>query len=669
MRVILERENYAPYTPGRSLRKAFPKDKIPLLQMEHLRQLDFMIGRGLSYENTVNSFLQQLVFNESLRSLKARSDMVILLDTAGALIEDGGIWSLLFHPELQEKQTLEPDADLYPILQEMAEQVNNGKMCDIFLPMPSERALLAGVNPFCILDAYAMHYQGGYLAMSKKVVIDGPDELFSNVPHLRCGALTTVDVSEIESYNTIRALLEDYILQYDNREKGGSVQPLSIAVFGSPGAGKSFGIKEIAKSEKRFYCATLNCSQFTAPDALFQAMHEALKEAGDAIPLLFFDEFDSSLNGTDLGWLRYFLAPMQDGEYTLNGRTLPIEAAVFVFAGGTASTFQSFLPNTPEAEEHFRARKGPDFVSRLKGTLDIKGPNPQDITDKRHLVRRALLLRDLVIRKFPAIYDSKTGTINISPALLSALLRVSEYRHGSRSLEFILAMSKLAGEKRFTPAYLPPEQQLDIHLDVQDFRNKILFEQLIGDGMETFTKRLYENAMPLIDYTAEPEEKEDTKGETKPAAPDWNLIGEENREYYRSMIRYIFEKLQDPHNSLGVRRMIADAPDAVVKPGDTDLEQLARWTHEAYVIAHMKNGWRYDAVTDPELYRSRFLVPYDDLPEDRKAKIKNDLANHARYIRSLGFELFRRPYDLTEKPEVPTEPEPAEPAETPVQHS
>lgn len=24
---------------------------------------------------------------------------------------------------------------------------------------------------------------------------------------------------------------------------------------------------------------------------------------------------------------------------------------------------------------------------------------------------------------------------------------------------------------------------------------------------------------------------------------------------------------------------------------------------------------------------------------------RNDLINHARYIRSLGFELFRRPYD------------------------
>ncbi len=32
------------------------------------------------------------------------------------------------------------------------------------------------------------------------------------------------------------------------------------------------------------------------------------------IPLVFWDEFDTSLDGRPLGWLRYFLAPMQDGD-------------------------------------------------------------------------------------------------------------------------------------------------------------------------------------------------------------------------------------------------------------------------------------------------------------------------------------------------------------------
>lgn len=48
MRVKMEIENFSQYEPGHSLRRAFAKDKVPLLQMEHLRQLDFMISRGLT---------------------------------------------------------------------------------------------------------------------------------------------------------------------------------------------------------------------------------------------------------------------------------------------------------------------------------------------------------------------------------------------------------------------------------------------------------------------------------------------------------------------------------------------------------------------------------------------------------------------------------------------
>jgi hypothetical protein len=43
------------------------------------------------------------------------------------------------------------------------------------------------------------------------------------------------------------------------------------------------------------------------------------------MPLVFFDEFDCALEGKQLGWLKYFLAPMQDGlfyKYSKDGRRL-----------------------------------------------------------------------------------------------------------------------------------------------------------------------------------------------------------------------------------------------------------------------------------------------------------------------------------------------------------
>lgn len=661
-----DRERYVQYEPGHSLRKMFPQDKIPLMQMEHLRQLDFMIGRGLSYEGTVNSFLQQLYLNESMRPLKMRDSMVILLDREGALVQDGGIWSLIFAPEERETLSLSPEEDLFPIYEEMLGKVDSGEMSRIVLPQISERALLNNTGHFVILDTYARQQSGGYLSVAKELVKNGTDRLFSHVPVLKCGALSTLDVNEIESYNTIRELIQDYVLQYDSRTDGSPIQPLSVAVFGAPGSGKSFGIKELAKSIGRFRIATLNCSQFESIHALFAALDAELQETKNEtpaastrgtkndtpaasmketrntgtggeeseedkprIPLIFFDEFDSSLNGVDRGWLKYFLAPMQDGEYTLNGRTRTIDAAVFIFAGGTAETFAQFVPKDADGEAAFRNAKGPDFISRLKGTLDIKGPNAADVRDRRHIIRRALLLRELIIRKFPAVYDEKTGQINISGGLLSSLLRVSEYRHGARSIEFILAMSRLAGEKRFTPSCLPPMEQLDIHLDIRDFSNKIMFEQMIGDGLELLAKRIFENALT-------------EKGEK----PDWALAGEDVREHYRGRIRFLGERLVDPRSSIGVRRIIPEAPDSIAVLEGKDLETFSDWFQQAYVQEKITEGWKYDAVEDDELLRSPFLVSYSQLPDEKKTEIQTDIAKYIKYLRGLGFELFRRPYHI-----------------------
>ena len=80
--------SYCTYTPGTPLSDAFPEDKIPMLQMRHLRELDFPITRRISYERTVDEFLLQLATNDALRGLRNRKDMVICLNEEGALIRE-----------------------------------------------------------------------------------------------------------------------------------------------------------------------------------------------------------------------------------------------------------------------------------------------------------------------------------------------------------------------------------------------------------------------------------------------------------------------------------------------------------------------------------------------------------------------------------------------------
>ena len=91
-----------------------------------------------------------------------------------------------------------------------------------------------------------------------QVVLEGPEVALQGVPWGQFGALLTVDRQEIESYRSIRNLVGEYAGQKQ------PPRPLSIAVFGTPGSGKSFGVTEMAKSllPGQIEPITFNLSQF-----------------------------------------------------------------------------------------------------------------------------------------------------------------------------------------------------------------------------------------------------------------------------------------------------------------------------------------------------------------------------------------------------------------------
>jgi hypothetical protein len=140
-----------------------------------------------------------------------------------------------------------------------------------------------------------------------------------------------------------------------------------------------------------------------------------------------------------------------------------------VFAGGTASSFAECVAGRDEHAE--KAAKKPDFVSRLRGYVDILGPNKTHPDDVAVVLRRALLLRSLLMRKEPQLVSQRGGrqTLRIDPALLRAFLLTSRYKHGARSLEAILDMSHLAGTLRFSRSSLPAPHLLELHVDATEF--------------------------------------------------------------------------------------------------------------------------------------------------------------------------------------------------------
>jgi len=607
----------------------FDTPEIPILLMEDLRRLDFLISRQISYERTVDEFMLQLAANEALRPLRGRREMVVLLNEEGALVQEHGTWQLYFTPNRSERRTVGEGEELYAVYRAMLARFEAGEISCVPVPGRSLKALLSGRNPFCILDEFCKAQPGGYLAVAQRLVLEGPEFLFRYVPVCRYRALSTVDLNEVESYHAIKSLMDDYIYSYDQGREGEHLKPLSIAVFGPPGAGKSFGVKQIALSRARFHISALNLSQIQTPGELFSALHRALRYDEGKIPLIFFDEFDSEWEGIARGWLKYFLAPMQDGEYALNGEILPIPGAVFVFGGATAASFGGFLPVGEEGKQEFQAIKGPDFISRLKGILNVKGPNPTSVTDKRHIIRRAMLLREHLVQNTPMLFRPETGRVEISPSLLSALLRVCEFRHGARSMEFILAMSRLAEASRFTPSCLPLAEQLDLHLDVKDFMQKLSFQQMMGDVVEDYARIAHEGI------------RSQAHDENDESVVPWGELKEIYKESYRSQIRFLGEQMGEGTFNVGLRPILPGANDAICELYGPILEQLAGLEHARWMRDKEMDGW-VQGEYDVELKHHPEMVPYVELDERVKEFIRWNVRRIPGNLREVGYELYRK---------------------------
>ncbi|MBN2131659.1 MAG: hypothetical protein JW741_19325 [Sedimentisphaerales bacterium] len=313
------------------------------------------------------------------------------------------------------------------------------------------------------------------------LVTDGdiPKELDA-APELVIGKFSTRDRYEIEHTRAIRELIDEYLANRNPEH------PLCFAVFGPPGSGKSFAVKQMVKGMEAMglVSRTYNISQMDGPSDLIKVFQEIrdIRLEGN-VPFAFFDEFDGKLNEKPLGWLSQFLAPMQDGKFTDSGVVHPIGKAVFAFAGGVYDNYAAFIANkasntvaTRESltpKEQFRAAKGPDFESRLRGHINVMGPDRQvteQDDDEAFVLRRAHLLR-VHLELDPTAVGLKRpdGAISMDEGLVRAFLYVRRFRHGVRSISAIIEMSRLSGKAHYDQSCLPDEAQLNMHVDADEF--------------------------------------------------------------------------------------------------------------------------------------------------------------------------------------------------------
>lgn len=466
-------------------------------------------------------------------------------------------------------------------------------------------------------------YQDTLDQVAEQIVLTGPETALRSVPLGQFGNLLTVDRQEIESFRSIRSLVAEYCRQ------GKQKRPLSIAVFGAPGSGKSFGIVEVTNSllPGQIEVREFNLSQYAETHELISALHQ-VRDIGltGKIPLVFWDEFDTSLDGVPLGWLRYFLAPMQDGRFQQGQISHPIGRAILVFAGGTATQMAEFGQGL--SADAFKAVKGPDFVSRLKGYVNVLGPNPISVEDGSQagdpcfIIRRAILLRAILQRNAPDLFAG--GRLSIDSGVLRALLKTRLFRHGVRSIESIIMMSQLTGKQSFERSCLPSEAQLNLHVDGLDFLVLVQQLELSGRLLEELAQAAHEVYQEGVQARGEA---------TYASSLAYDDLPEDLKEQNRQNVRDIPSKL----TKTGYAMIPARSNEPPFNFSGDALEQLARMEHERWMGVKLAHGWRYAPETDPDKKLNQCLLPWDDLPEKEKEKDRDLVRGIPKMLVRAGY--------------------------------
>jgi hypothetical protein len=486
--------------------------------------------------------------------------------------------------------------------------------------------------------------------------LKGP-KILSAVPHAQFGKYISIDREEIETLRALRQSIRRYVNDSSQRK------PLAIAVFGPPGAGKSFGLKQIAEEvfQKKPSLLEFNLSQFTSSEDLVDALHQVRDKVleGD-VPLAFWDEFDSG----EYRWLQYFLAPLQDGKFQQGQITHAISRCIFVFAGGTSWDFEHFGPapeprddeqrhalamrykdndEGKEQDERRRAefilKKGPDFLSRLDSHLNILGPNRRhnynfstarwDIPDSKDVgfpIRRALLLRSQLELK-------EDQPLRIERSLLTALLRVPRYRHGARSMEKIVLPMKGPPGEPLRRANLPPAGDLDRHLEtVRDFK-RLLDETRAyraDDNLRRIAAAVHEHYLRTVKH--------------EPPNSDFNKAFDELDPWGKATNIAAAARLPDVLALAGLRLVpsqLSGQEETRVAQAQIEhhIEVLAEAEHDMWIQFLADNDWRPFQQRDNQRLLHNRMVAYADLPDSEKTKDRATVLAYPEMARLAGYKI------------------------------
>jgi hypothetical protein len=624
-----------------------PENVIVIVSADDLRAEGIELSHGLSWDKTCEDFVEQLGSVGKLVTLVTCAHLIVLFGCDGVIYRRGlqayrpilffdprstegefyrqnlgsfpGIAEAFiagFATKLLQTGQLEDGIDAglcaarrlagvglvkgpinapeYPLSKTMHDLRQDKNL--IRLSIPSD-AISSGSSPnWSLLD----HLMGDPAEVARQIVMRGTLSIASRIPLAQFGRLILFDRHEIEQFRTLFNFIQEYSAVPQTK-------PLSIALFGPRGSGRSFAAIQVARAASRgqkIRELRFDLSKFTHLDDLTAAFHSIRDCTLEGLfPVVYFTSFDTKLSGSPLGWLPHLLAPMVAGKFLDHGQNRPTGPAIFFFGATAFKTYENFQHSATGGDGNLT--RAQEFLGCLHGYINMLGPDCAGWDDRLYPVRRAVILRALLEDREPKL---KVGDgISIDEGVLDGFLLVPTCKQGIRSLKLILSMSRLNGCSHFERAALPPQAQLDLHVDYPAFMRYMTGRILPESIREELAEKLHNTYQAQKIVMARTNEERDMIKSNQ-----WSHLDEEFRESLRAQADDIPRKLRLISCFLSETQ---ESRSPVTAFTDDEQELLAENEHDRWNAERLQKQWHM-GTRHPADRKTPFLIPWGDLQRE-----------------------------------------------------
>jgi hypothetical protein len=524
----------------------------------------------------------------------------------------------------------------YPVSQVMDKIVLDRQHTAVSIPS----SMISSGDKWSIFD----NVTGDPAELARQIVTHGPHKALAACPVQQLGDLITVERAEQESLRSV-------LVAINERLSSTMTQPTSVGVVGPTGSGKKFATANLASHISRG--RTVHNLNFNARllkrEDFIAACHDIRDHTcSGELTIVTFDNFEAVLeSGNEL--LNAFIAIMREGSFTDRGHVHSLGAPLMFFIVNHEAASDAEEPFPPPTPTSPRPADFPDrpivdisqLMDYLHGLIRVTGPNQIGSKDRAYPVRRAIMLRQIFKERHAHLLLN--GRLNVEEGVLHALLLVPRYKHGLRSLEKIISTSRLSGRTKFDVSALPPEEQIQLHVDGKMFMGHLrapklppsLRERLAQGMFEVYKQRRYDMA----------KSDEERKGlESERSMRDWDELPPELKESTRAQTDDIPRKLR----AVGCFMLNEERSEPLIKVPEfsvEELDMLSEMEHERFNAERLQRQWRMGPRNSKQR-TTPFLVPWRDLTQEWKDVDRVMVECVPRILRKAGWHIYRIKNDV-----------------------